>query len=271
METIYKFDSGSIDPLATGDPSSDDFCIDENRDTPDSYLPEMAGDLAILDGSPDSHSPYRGDQEFVYAPSYPISKNSYQKITAKDYPAGPQRMAFILLQKAIHGLLIPNINSDSLDLAYCFQKFESHQPTFLVCCKVLAMRPDILRLRIQFEWWRRQSHFDAEVKFSFCPVPQFVWQHKIFAYHLPAIAIVRETWRQPGLTIPDLWEKIEQLDGYDASSLETSLQLLKNDGIISVHQQSLYMTGRNGLAHETLMKSVRKRNMSWLDWFEADN
>jgi hypothetical protein len=106
---------------------------------------------------------------------------------------------------------------------------------------VLDARIDVLRLRIQYEFFLTWFVIEREFPFLTVPPPAFVLGEAAYLAGDVGRRIAQLVWRWPGLQHDSL---LDLLGGPSAAS-GTSLEVLKDRFIVSDKEGYLYVTGRN--------------------------
>ena len=119
---------------------------------------------------------------------------------------------------------------------------------FDLCCDVLETRPDIFRLRCQYEFWLRDVIFAAPFSFETVPLPSIVSRELDFYPGSLGKFLATAAWRQPGIMHADLLALAREGQGrHDekfAEEVDAALDFMEGKHYMS-HQHGWYTTGRN--------------------------
>lgn len=115
--------------------------------------------------------------------------------------------------------------------------------SFDLCTAVLGARADVLRLRIQYEWWLRGTIFTGPFNFPSTPLPELLRGEVLYRGNMIGCSIADEIWQQPGITTEELLEVMAASD-VSHSSVEQALVDLQETYLIS-KASGWYFTGRN--------------------------
>ena len=119
--------------------------------------------------------------------------------------------------------------------------------TFSLCCDVLQARADVLRLRMQYEFWLRGTVFTGPWDFLAVTVPRTIAGEISHYGGDEGYALARESWVQPGITGDELLASVMHLDGFTQRQLQTALSQLEERCLLSCSSGRWYVTGRNPL------------------------
>ena len=169
-------------------------------------------------------------------------------INEEDFEEGPERDSFKIIQAnkaALFGSKQANLLAA---LEFFFGRDFGREVGFDLCCDVLGARADVIRLRIQYEWFLRNSMFTAPFPFEAKNLPRLL-QGPV-QYHGGTIgdAAARECWVQPGIEHSQLVAIVCELEKCTTKECETSLARLNEEMLLS-HELGWYVTGRNPLRY----------------------
>ena len=101
------------------------------------------------------------------------------------------------------------------------------------CCDLLDVHPDLIRIRLQYEFYRQQLVFTD--KFTGALPPVLV--DEVATLHIrDSIKVVQQIWSNPGTdSFPEEFKKIDTVKVIECLSLE---------GIIAINGERMYITGR---------------------------
>jgi hypothetical protein len=119
--------------------------------------------------------------------------------------------------------------------------------TFGLCCDVLQARVDVLRLRMQYEFWLRGTVFTGPCNFLAVTVPRTIAGEITHYGGDEGYALAREAWVQPGISGEELMGSVMELDGFSLRALRAALEHLEARCLLSCAAGRWYVTGRNPL------------------------
>jgi hypothetical protein len=260
-ETLFDlnlFADADSDSLAT-DPFSDrgDTVHFGDADGNGDFTQSMALDvLDDQDGVDESHDLVAA---LTYAAEKRISKSGRsgraqasqvkksEAITADDFPAGGERAAFLVIQRYADDLFGKRkIKAhEALEFFFGSTLAPDNLVSFDLCCKVLSTRPDVFRLRIQYEWFLKGIVFTGPFDFPAKPVPELLDGHIHDCGGFLAYVLAREAWFQPGISTEELTEVVIQMEDFCSSEkISACLAQLSDDNLLC-YNMGWYLTGRN--------------------------
>lgn len=168
------------------------------------------------------------------------------QITEEDF-VGEDFVAFMALKSAISlatnkGTSVPMRN---LAAQWIFVQGEENEDglSFDLCCNALGARPNLLRVRTQFEFYYKSIQFDRPLPFQATSIPG-VFQLEAEAYAGEAGQRAAEyIWYYPGLRADKLVELMEE----PAAVIREVTNNLEDAGLVSIQGGHWYFTGRNPL------------------------
>lgn len=227
------------------------------------FDPGIFGDIEdnfsvdFLDNEESTVSPHDHFKELSYAAAGHLSKSTrrrrpqtLEKISAEDFEPGSERNAFYVVHHHAQSLFSGKYSKKNRDESIRFF-FESHQQdideiTLELCCDVLRTRVDVLRLRIQYEFWLRGSIFTGPFPFV-STLPKSISNEIIYYSGDLGLALAREAWIQPGLIDSDLLNITGLHNSYSAKAMHAILESLEDRYLMSSQAGRWYVTGRNPL------------------------
>ena len=169
------------------------------------------------------------------------------KVTVEDFDEGPEQSAFQVIMHHAHKLLDKNRTPKSFKeaLHWFFTGTDDGDLTFDLCCDVLAARPDVIRLRIQYEWFKRGTSFTGPFDFLTVGAPRIMEGEILFHGGKLGFALAREIWVQPGISTVELLREVSLLEPTATlESMKAALEALQERHILSLNT-GWYFTGRN--------------------------
>lgn len=163
----------------------------------------------------------------------------------EDFEEGPQRDAFVIVRSFKQQLFAsgPQRLRDAWAAIEFFFTLQDNgdDVTFDLCCRALDARIDVLRLRIQYEFFLRWWVAPTPFPFMTVPVPDIIEGEILYAAGQPGMDLARRAWLRPGISTEAL------IDGMGPA--DTALRLLErlDDKMLLCRQgaDSWYLTGRN--------------------------
>ena len=173
-----------------------------------------------------------------------------EKVTEEDFEEGAERNAFILIMHFAHKLLSKSTSTKAFleGLQFFFKSEHSDDElSFDLCAEVLGARPDVFRLRVQYEWWLRGTMFTGPLDFSAVGLPQLVRGEVMYRSSVVGYALSREIWVQPGIKTNELLEVVGEIHaGANEQNMTAALEALQACYMLS-KSDGWYFTGRNPL------------------------
>ncbi len=117
--------------------------------------------------------------------------------------------------------------------------------TFDLCANVLTIRPDVIRMRIQYEWWLRGTLFTGPFDFAAVGVPHIMGGEIL--YHAGPLGNIlsREIWVQPGISADELFSYVQSAyPDIKIQRIVEAIDVLADKFLISKNN-GFYFTGRN--------------------------
>lgn len=123
--------------------------------------------------------------------------------------------------------------------------------TFQLCCDVLDARPDVVRLRIVYEFWLRGIQFTNPMPFETVPVASIIVNEAYMLRGDVGVAVAQAAWNWPGVRSATIIRRCEHL-GFATDEIERAIAALCDENILSEMTDGWYLTGRN-----PIMQSMR--------------
>lgn len=117
--------------------------------------------------------------------------------------------------------------------------------SFDLCCKALSMRPNLLRVRTQFEFYRLGVVFEEPLPLNAVSVPDYFNLEVAGLYGTDGMDIAEYVWAMPGLRADKL---VELMGEMNEEEMHDVIRGMERRGIISIQGGYWYFTGRNPLA-----------------------
>jgi hypothetical protein len=174
-------------------------------------------------------------------------KNVTENITEDDFNEGSERNAFLMVMHFAHKLLHKRSTPKAFreGLLFFFSSEEDPEAiSFQLCANVLGIRTDIIRLRIQYEWWMRATLFTGPFNFDCIGLPKMLEGEILYHASKLGHALAREIWVQPGITTEELFEYVGESEAVTTPKMLEAMDALSEQFIIS-KSTGWYLTGRN--------------------------
>jgi hypothetical protein len=183
------------------------------------------------------------------------------RLTEEDFEPGAQRSAFSLIDHYAHILFKskPKPQNIAAAIAFFFTGTDDGGITFKSCCEVLRAREDVLRLRIQYEWWLRGTIFTGPFPFMAVPVPRDIAGEVAYYAGKAGYALAREAFIQPGIEQSELLEVVKKEERATLRELTKALDSLEDQFLMSSQAGRWWTTGRNPML---LLMRVSSQNSS---------
>lgn len=184
-------------------------------------------------------------------------KKALARITEEDFEEGAERNAFLIVEDYARKLFGNRADERSIReaVSFFFTVEDNGAITFPLCCEVLRARADVIRLRIQYEWWLRGAVFTGPFPFTTVPVPKMIAGEALYYAGDAGFALARETWVQPGVGHDELLGAVAELDGFSEPELVKAVETLQDKFILS-KERGWYLTGRNPLLQNIRYESI---------------
>ena len=113
--------------------------------------------------------------------------------------------------------------------------------TFDLCCRTLAARIDVIRLRIQYEFFLRWFIVTSDFPFLTVPVPDIIEGEIAYIAGAEGRRLATLAWNKPGISTDELLDR-----SGDDDSTRDALSRLEDKFILCQQDPGFwYLTGRN--------------------------
>lgn len=198
-------------------------------------------------------------QGHIPKPSRRRRAQAVEKLTAEDFEEGAERNAYLVIEDHAKRLFSAKSSPKTVNASITFfftVEDSGADITFPLCCDVLGARVDVLRLRIQYEWWLRGTIFTGPFPFMTVPVPRTIAGEITYYGGEEGYALARECWVQPGIAADELLDSVAELDDYPKDKLRVALERLEERFLMSSQAGRCYVTGRNPLLMSMRAESI---------------
>lgn len=168
--------------------------------------------------------------------------------TEDDFEEGPQREAYLLLRDNVRACYLSNPGERDREFAlrWVFEGDDSTPFSFDLCCRVLSTDPQVLRTRLQYEFylrWKVATHAFNEYA---APLPERLYSHAWFAAGSDGALITALVWSWPGIDADTLSARMGKQKPIEPSRFMGLLERLDEQGVLQSHGDNWYATGRGG-------------------------
>lgn len=194
-------------------------------------------------------------------------------ITHEDFEEGPQRDAFLLIYGHAEHLFegkVEKIRKNAISFFFCNRNNELSFEEAAACIDDV-IRVDVLRLRIQYEFWIRDWH-SGPLPEDAVELPNRV--QLMAAHHagLLGLDLVKEAWFEPGLDAKDLIKLVLEGRGPEVKAQYVdAFEALVENYVLSIKDSGkVYATGKNPMVQfendsqdSMLMNRKRLSSIHW--------
>ena len=199
------------------------------------------------------------------------------KITVEDFDTDTEKQAFLIIKDTCDVLFSRNHTTAAINAALEFffkdtSYLTTDDITFDLCCEVLQSRADILRLRIQYEWWRLGSTFNGPFPFDGTGTPELLQGEILNEGGFLGMQLANEIWVQPSITTDVLTQFIQQHIPVSAEQVKTSLAALEDKYLISLSNNGWYLTGKNPMLQQNrslYSQAFKGGSFGWSGYFRT--
>lgn len=176
-----------------------------------------------------------------YARKTSRKKSDLVSFSEEDFE-GAQRDAFVLIRH-YKNLLFgaaskPEEQWKAID--WFFTLVDDGKATFDIACRAFGARIDVVRLRIQYEFFLRWTVVQTDFPFMTVPVPDLIDGEIAYIAGDQGQELARVAWNRPGISTSMLLERV----GTDKATL-AALARLEDKFILCQQEDHWYLTGRN--------------------------
>lgn len=213
----------------------------EDHDPGDEGDADAAGEVDDLFSEMDLPGPYdslsapvfeQGDSlPFIAKQRKGARKEELKSVSLEDFEEGAQRWAAGTLIAAVRRYFATvERPKECAEVARWIFGTPQGGASFDNCCHVNETRPDVLRMRIQFELWRRGKSAKAPFDFAH-ELPAFLSNKALFTAGFAGVKVAKLLWMSPGIENEALRAELDaagrralevMADMYMASPVETA-------------------------------------------------
>lgn len=237
------------------DPSVSDGSVGNIFDLVDAgFFGDIGNDLVlcVVPDEEDIGRPQVDSEELVYTPLSHLSdarkrrKRQQQtlSISEEDYEEGPEREAFLMLYERIRACYMKQTSPDTRQQAikWVFSR-EDNGISFDLCCRALGVRPEILRLRLQYQFFLLWFVFPNPFPFLAIGIPDIIEGEILYRFGEEGFDIAKQCWLWPGVSRLDLLASLE--GRFTAHQYQVAIEKMDQLGVLSEYGDRWYLTGRN--------------------------
>jgi len=164
-------------------------------------------------------------------------------VTAEDFDEGPERMAFEAVFEHSRNCFnkktakTKRINS----LTWVFVPNTGKIP-YDLCCEAIGVRPNLLRVRIQYELFQKWIVLSDPIHFLMEPLPGSFEAEIMYNYTEDHLKVAKKIWQHPSI---DTVRIFSFCDEHKIANPMKILEKLSEVGNISNQMDYWYFTGRN--------------------------
>lgn len=248
---LWDIDSDPLDAdeISPGAPVFSLFDAGSFGDDPDDSALDFLDDEEGGFGAPGSLQKLRAPEEGdIPKPRRRRRAEAIETFGPEDFHEGAERNAFLTIDGYAHKLFGPKSTAKGTREAIHFfftVTDDGDGITFPLCCSVLQVREDVLRLRIQYEWWLREAIFTGPLPFLVVPLPGEIAGEIALYGREAGLALARRAWVQPGVNEEELLDDVMAEDAFNREALVKTLEVLEGRFLMSRHADRWHLTGRN--------------------------
>lgn len=165
-----------------------------------------------------------------------------------DFEEGPQREAFIMLRDYVRACYLANPSDRERDFAlrWVFEGDNSIPFSFDLCCRVLSADPQILRTRLQYEFYLRWKVAMKPFSEACAPLPEHLYSHAWYVAGSNGALVVALIWSWPGVDMGSLYPRLTDQKKMSMATFNGLMERLDEHGVIQGQGENWYATGRGG-------------------------
>lgn len=283
-------DIGSSDSPDTdsGDSTLESLGIGDFFENIDSGYDGSAGDdfsVGLLGLQEDLERTRSFDSQFSDAAQGIISNarkrrqaRTVENFGVEDFDTDNEKQAFLIVKMHADNLFDdtakPGLREDALLFFFSDESpLIGDAITFELCCSVLQARSDVIRLRLQYEWWLRGTIFTGSFPFDSVALPDLIQGEILSESSILGMYLATEIWAHPSITSDELAAIAKQHYRANPQEVKENLEVLATANLISLATNKWYVTGRNPQADANkrnafYAQSVRGGTFSWSSYFK---
>jgi hypothetical protein len=181
---------------------------------------------------------------YQYRPRFTGAKRAELSFGPDDFEEGPERDAFVIIRQHKHRIFGSRTTPSSIlkSIEWFFTAEDDGQTaTFDLCCGALGVRADVLRLRLQYEFFLRWWVAPRPFEFLCSPVPDMIMADVAYSCPETGRTLASLVWRNPGIGTEALVAEL----GHEAQIKRDLTRLDEQCLICEQGTGTWYLTGRN--------------------------
>ena len=196
----------------------------------------------------------------------------------EDFDTDNEKQAFLIIKMHADNLFDDAARAGLREDALLFF-FSDHgsmatdEITFDLCCNVLQARTDVIRLRLQYEWWLRGTLFTGSFPFDNVALPELIQGEVLLESSILGMYLASEIWAHPSISSEGLVQIASHHYQASQHDVNENLEKLATANLISLTSNRWYVTGRNPQADANkrnafYAQSVRGGTYNWSSYFK---
>lgn len=170
-----------------------------------------------------------------------------------DYETGPERYAFEMIKVNIRNSYVKSVKDAARFKAIEWLFIPNHgDMSFDLCCQALGVRPNLIRLRLMYQFQQSWLLFPQPLPFEAQPLPEIFCGEILYDEGDNGLFLAKRIWSFPSVDNERLAEFAKV---YKINNWQQILERFDARGLISNKANNWYFTGRNPSA-----MGIRKRN-----------
>lgn len=178
-------------------------------------------------------------------------------IDEQDYKEGPQRYAFELIKDNCRDAYVKSVKDKDRYQAIEWMFIPNHTDiSFDICCQALGARPNLIRIRLMYQFFRGWLVFPAPLPFTSQGLPEVICGEILYNEGENGLLLAKRIWSWPSITIARIEEFAKERKIKDWVAI---LDRMDEKGMIANRTGNLYFTGRN----PSEMSTVKRNAFNW--------
>jgi len=178
-------------------------------------------------------------------------------VDESDYEEGPQRYAFELLRDNCRDVYVQSVKPDDRYKAINWMFIPGYDEiTYDICCQALGVRPNLLRIRMMYQFFQKWIVFPAPLPLLSVGLPELICGEILYHEGENGLKLAKRIWSWPSITLQRIQEFAAQ---ENISDWYPILERMDQKGMIANRTGNLYFTGRN----PSEMSTVKRNAFNW--------
>lgn len=213
--------------------------------------------LPVVDDEDDLSLPLGTDPQSIFAAQKDFSKPRRVRrrkrigiyiptFSEDDFEEGPPREAFALLRDNVRACYLSDVAEGERQTAlnWVFEQDAEAPFSFDLCCRVLEAEPQIIRARLQYEFFLRWRVLKRPFSMLAAPLPEHLTSMAWYAAGDHGVRVAAVIWSWPGVDTRHLFARINEGVPMDRALFMQTHERLDAIGVIQSNTDSWYTTGR---------------------------